>query len=138
LKFNTPLALRNYFLKEVNAGDFPRAVLGDRLFSTLNSYRKDKTPLEESVREGFLNVESLLLSGGDWDFSKEIEEARDVEKKRLEEEKERKRVEREAFERAQRLALFIYRTSSAYEAEDNQPIYVRSTDELLVTNGADI
>lgn len=138
LKFNTPLALRNYFLKEVNAGDFPRAVLGDRLFSTLNSYRKDKTPLEESVREGFLNVESLLLSGGDWDFSKEIEEAKDIEKKRLEEEKVKKQAEREAFERAQRLATSIYRSISAYEAEDNQPIYVRSTDELLVTNGADI
>lgn len=87
LRFETPKDLRKYFLEDVSAGSFPSIVLGDN-FKKIEKYISTAEPIEERVREGFLRVERLLLSGDDWDYTKEIEKY----KKKLEE-KQQKELE---------------------------------------------
>ena len=91
LRFDTPKALRKYFLEDVSAGSFPNIVLGEN-FKKIQKYISTQEPIEERVREGFLRVERLLLSGGDWDFTKEIEkQKKKLEEKRLKEQEDARR-----------------------------------------------
>lgn len=80
LKFKTPLALRNYFLNDVSAEAFPSVVLGE-LDKEILKYRVSKVDIQEQIRDGFLRVEQMLLVGKDWDFSAEIKDIVDRQKK---------------------------------------------------------
>jgi len=84
LKFKTPLDLHRHFIKEVDAKDLPRLVLGADLFKEFNSQRP-KIPVEAEVREGFLSVSSILTAHKTWDFTEDIKAEAERDKKEQEE-----------------------------------------------------
>jgi uncharacterized Zn finger protein len=82
LQFLTPKELVNFY-NEVPADKLPEIVLGTKIF---HGYLPKNTPIEEVIREGFLNVSGILQERDDFDFSKEIEELTKKEEERIKKE----------------------------------------------------
>lgn len=100
LRFKNPTELSTFFIKECEARQFPRTVLGPELAHIVTA-RSGRTPseIETDIRSGFMMVYPILAAHGTWEFSKEIAE----EKERLKEEKIRREAELE--EQARQAAL---------------------------------
>jgi len=90
LKFKTPKDLNYHFIKEIDAKDLPKEVLGEDLFKIFNECRPKEMPIESEIREGFLSVSGILSAHKTWDFTEEIKA-----------EKEREKAEQEHWERVQ-------------------------------------
>lgn len=85
LKFKTPLELRDHFIKDIEARDLPRAVLGKELSSVYEKCLPKGLSINGEVREGFLAVSGILNAHKTWDFTEEIKKEKE---KQLQEMKE--------------------------------------------------
>lgn len=122
LKFATPKELRNFFLKEISAEDLPEAIFGNITKKLTDTSREIQA---ETIRENFLFLEPLLLSGKDWDYTKEIA----AEKERVKKEQEALRehqarqheiIRRDQEERARRAARVVPATTMAEDFTHDQ------------------
>lgn len=85
LKFKTPLELRNHFIKDMDARELPRAVLGKDLSQAFEFYLPEGIPIEGEVREGFLSVSGILTAHKTWDFTEEIKAEKETELREIRE-----------------------------------------------------
>lgn len=72
LKMGTPRELHQKFLKEYSSDSFHEAVLGKNLALELEKYLPKGFDIAQNIRNSFLQICPLLLSGGDWLFEKQI------------------------------------------------------------------
>lgn len=80
LGFSTPRDLNTHFIKDVQASDLPRAVLGDKLFAIFKESFPAGMSIEKEIRNGFLSVCPILTAHKTFDFQTEIKEERRLNK----------------------------------------------------------
>lgn len=85
----TPLDVREAFLKKHDASSYAKDILGEALYEEISSYfPKDFSPMN-SVRDSFLQVSPIFSAHKTWDFKEDIIE---LKKKREEQEKAFKKL----------------------------------------------
>ncbi len=73
-KFNTPLDVREAFLKKHDAASYASDILGSELFGLVSSHLPKDFCVPSSVRDSFMYVSHIFSAHKTWDFKKDIEE----------------------------------------------------------------
>lgn len=134
LSFKNPFEFKNKFLKDFPAGDFPEIVLGKDLHGTVSAFLPKGFNVQKSVRQSFLSCSAIFSARDNWDFDKEVEEAK---QRYLEYKKEMECLHKEEVARqkellAERERLMIAaRERLAQIPPDPEPLFI---DDYLQDN----